>query len=67
MFNLIGLASKTLRRNGMREEAKEMTKRVIKSGSYNEALNIIGEYMEICSEEDMIGDETMDIEGGMSE
>ena len=47
IFNLIGIAARTLRENGMREEATEMTKRVTSSGSYSEALGIIGEYVNI--------------------
>ena len=62
----MGLASKTLKRNGMADEAKEMCSRVTGSGSYAEALGVIGEYVEICSEEDMIEDETMKL-GGMNE
>ena len=42
VFNLIGIASRTLRRNGMAGQAKEMTDRAFASGSYHEALNIIG-------------------------
>ena len=53
IFNLLGMASRTLRENGMREQAKEMQSRVTASGSYSEALNILGEYVEICSEEEM--------------
>lgn len=49
IFNLIGIAARTLRENGMREEATEMTKRVTSSGSYSEALGIIGEYVNITS------------------
>ena len=49
VFNLVGIASRTLRRNGMAEQAKEMTDRVFASGSYHEALNIIGEYVNITS------------------
>ena len=49
VFNLIGIASRTLRRNGMAGQAKEMTDRVFASGSYHEALNIIGEYVNITS------------------
>lgn len=62
IFNLLGMASRTLRENGMREEAKEMQSRVTISGSYSEALNVIGEYVEICSAEE-IGelDEEMDM------
>lgn len=47
IFGLIGIAARTLRENGMREEATEMTKRVTSSGSYSEALGIIGEYVNI--------------------
>ena len=49
IFNLIGIAARTLRENGMREEATEMTKRVTSSGSYSEALGIIGEYVNMTS------------------
>ena len=58
IFNLIGMASKTLRENGMREQAQEMQSRVTASGRYSEALNILGEYVEICSAEEM--DEELD-------
>ncbi len=62
IFNLLGMASRTLRENGMREQAQEMQSRVTASGSYSEALNVIGEYVEICSAEE-IGelDEEMDM------
>ena len=53
IFNLIGIAGRTLRRNKMRDEAKEMQERVMSSGSYEEALSIIGEYVNITSEEEM--------------
>jgi len=66
IFNLLGIAARTLRRNGMSNEAKEMSERVTSSGSYDEALNILGEYVEICSEDEM-EDETLDIKGGMTE
>lgn len=52
MFNLMGIASKTLKRNGMYDEAKEMCSRITSSGSYYEALNVIGEYVEITSTDD---------------
>lgn len=53
IFNIIGIASRTLRRNDMAEESKEMCSRVTSSGSYEEALGIIMEYVEPCSEEEM--------------
>ena len=49
IFNLMGIASKTLKRNGMYDEAKEMCSRITSSGSYDEALSIIDEYVEITS------------------
>lgn len=50
IFNLVGIASKTLKRNGMYEESKEMSDRVFNSSSYEEALCIIDEYVEITDE-----------------
>lgn len=47
IFNLVGIASRVLRRNGMADKAKEMQNRVFNSGSYEEALGIISEYVEI--------------------
>lgn len=49
IFNLVGIASRTLKRNGLSKEASEMTSKVFKSGSYEEALGIIGEYVNITS------------------
>lgn len=49
IFHLIGVASRTLRRNGLFEQAGEMRERIM-GGScrdYFEALNIIGEYVNI--------------------
>ena len=47
IFNLMGIASHTLKQNGMADEAKEMCSRVTSSCSYCGALNIIGEYVNI--------------------
>ena len=49
IFNLVGIASRTLKRNGLSAEAAEMTEKVFNSGSYEEALDIIGEYVNITS------------------
>lgn len=53
IFNLIGIASRTLRQNGLDEQAKEMQKRIMGDGceSYHAALNIIGEYVTITRPE----------------
>ena len=49
IFNLIGIASRTLRRNDLPEQADEMGKRILggEAGSYDAALRIIMEYVEI--------------------
>lgn len=51
IFNLLGIASRTLREHGLKEQAKEMSDRVFASGSYGEALCIIGEYVNITDSE----------------
>lgn len=48
IFNLMARAARTLRENDLPEEAKEMRERITSSGSYDEALCIIGEYVNIC-------------------
>ena len=52
VFNLMGLAAKTLRQSGMSAEATEMTERITGCGSYDEALGIIGEYVNITGSEE---------------
>lgn len=48
IFNLMGIASRTLRANGMADKAKEMQSRITQEAqSYYEALNIIGDYVNI--------------------
>ena len=51
IFNLVGIAARTLRRNDMADQAKEMSDRVFASGSYHEALNIISDYVNITDSE----------------
>lgn len=64
IFNLMGIASRTLRQNGMSDQAKEMVDRIHSTaGSYYEALGIIGEYVNITSVDDV--DENMDEDEGM--
>ena len=62
IFNLVGIASRTLKKNGLSAEANEMASKVYKSGSYEEALGIIGEYVNITSVDDP--DENMDLNMG---
>ena len=52
IFNLIGLASRTLRENQMTEQAVEMRTRVEQCRSYHAALSIIGEYVNFCTQEE---------------
>ena len=56
IFNLMGIASHTLKQNGMADEAKEKCGRVTKSGSYCEALSIIGEYVNITDSSEQSDD-----------
>lgn len=58
IFNLMGIASRTLKRNCMQEEAKEMCDKITSGAkSYDEALCIIGEYVDIISKEEVEEDE----------
>lgn len=48
IFNLIGIASRTLRQAGMGDQAKEMSDRIHdEARDYSHALGIIGEYVNI--------------------
>lgn len=46
MLEIIGLVSKTLKKNNMFYESREMIERATKSYSYDEAFEIINEYVE---------------------
>lgn len=47
IFNLLGIASKTLKEADLKDKADEMASRVYESNSYLEALAIISEYVDI--------------------
>jgi hypothetical protein len=47
IFNLVGLASRTLKRAGMQSQAEEMSMKVFDCGSYDEALKVIMEYVDV--------------------
>jgi hypothetical protein len=51
VFNLIGKASKALKRAGYPEQAGEMSNRIFACGSYDEALCILGEYVNITGQQ----------------
>ena len=61
IFNLMGLAARTLRHNGLAEQATEMTGRIHECGNYDEALCIIGEYVNITG-----GEESEDEDEGLA-
>ena len=56
IFNLMGIASRTLRKHGLADQAKEMCDRIYESDSYDKALCIIGEYVNITSVDDGEGE-----------
>lgn len=49
IFNLMGIASRALKENGLPDQVEEMRKRIMggEAGNYDEALLIIMEYVEI--------------------
>lgn len=47
IFNLIGIASRALKKNNQESEANEMRDKVYQSKSYDEALMIISDYVDI--------------------
>jgi len=47
VFNLIGVCRKVLQKNGMAKEATELVNRCFSAGSYEEALAIMGEYLDV--------------------
>ena len=55
---MLGIASQTLREHGMEDKAREMFERVTQCQSYDSALSIIGDYVNITSVEQT---ETMDM------
>lgn len=54
IFNLVGIAARTLREAGLRDQAKELTHRIFSGEchSYGEALCLIGEYVTITDVND---------------
>jgi hypothetical protein len=67
IFNLIGLAARTLKQAGMPDEAAEMRERVTASGSYDKALAVIMEYVNPISVDEEIDEDDEDEDfGGMT-
>ena len=50
MYELICFASKTLKQNNMNNESRRMIERATLSYSYDDAFNIIEEYVELSKE-----------------
>lgn len=59
IFNLVGIAAGTLREAGLKDQAKELTQRILdgECHSYSEALRLIGEYVEITDIHDHSGND----------
>lgn len=54
IYNLMRIASRALNKHGQRQEAKEMVDRITKNAqSYPEALNILSQYVEVVSVEEL--------------
>ena len=47
IFNLMALASRALKEAGMKEKADEMVEKITQSKSYDEALQVMMEYVEV--------------------
>lgn len=47
IFNILGICTQALKRAGQREQAKELSKKVFAAGSYDEALSICMDYVEV--------------------
>lgn len=66
IFNLIGIASHTLKQNGMADEAEMMCARIRGAENYCEALNIIGEYVNITDGSEQSDDIDEDFNEGQA-
>ena len=62
IFNLLGLARKTLIENDMLAESKEMCSKVYQCGSYSEALNVLDDYVHITSVDEDTGEDVENAE-----
>ena len=63
VFNILGIASKALKRAGLHEQVTEMRERVTSSGSYDNALAIITEYVEPVEVDDPVQSTNMEFGG----
>ena len=49
VFNMLGICTSALKKEGKHEESKELIKRIFSSHSYDESLSIIKEYCYILN------------------
>ena len=54
IFCIMGIASEALRENGMQGQAEEMRSRIFQCQSYDSALSIIGDYVNITDKEQSV-------------
>jgi hypothetical protein len=47
VFSLVGKASAVLRKAGQQQQVKELREKIFACGSYNQALQILMEYVDI--------------------
>jgi hypothetical protein len=47
VFSLVGKVSAVLRKAGQRQQAKEMQEKILACGSYDQALQILMEYVDV--------------------
>jgi hypothetical protein len=47
IFSIMGRCTKALKNIGQHEEAKELTEKIFSCSSYDEALEIVMEYVEV--------------------
>ncbi len=47
IFNLVSIVSREMKKNNMHKEAEEMQNKVFNSESYDNALSIIMEYVDV--------------------
>lgn len=48
VFALAGCVSKALKKAGQADKAKEFTSKLFKCGSYDEALALMDDYVDVC-------------------
>ena len=47
IFNIVGIVTREMKRNGLQKESEELNNRVFGAESYEDALRIMSEYVDI--------------------